>query len=103
MLAIIKTGGKQYKIEEGDKIKVEKLEGEEGSVITFDEVLFVGDEKDAKVGTPNVAGAKVEAKIIKTEKGDKVVGVKFKAKKRYKVKFGHRQTMTELEITKITA
>ena len=101
MLAIIKTGGKQYKIEEGDKIKVEKLEGEEGSVISFDEVLFVGDEKEVKVGTPNVAGAKVEAKIIKTEKGDKVTGIKFKAKKRYKVKFGHRQTMTEVEILSI--
>ena len=101
MLAIIKTGGKQYKVGVGDKIKVEKLEGEEGSVISFDEVLFVGDEKDAKVGTPNVAGAKVEAKIIKTEKGDKVTGVKFKAKKRYKVKFGHRQIQTEVEITAI--
>lgn len=101
MLAILKTGGKQYKIEEGDKIKVEKLEGEEGSIITFDEVLFIGDEKEVKVGTPVVAGAKVEAKIIKTEKGDKVVGVKFKAKKRYKVKFGHRQIMTELEIISI--
>lgn len=101
MLAIIKTGGKQYKIEEGDKIKVEKLEGEEGSIITLDEVLFMGDEKEVKVGTPVVAGAKVEAKIIKTEKGDKVVGVKFKAKKRYKVKFGHRQIMTELEIISI--
>lgn len=101
MLAIIKTGGKQYKIEEGDKIKVEKLEGEEGSVITFDEVFLVGDENEVKVGTPVVAGAKVEAKIIKTEKGDKVVGIKFKAKKRYKVKFGHRQTMTEVEILSI--
>jgi large subunit ribosomal protein L21 len=101
MLAIVKTGGKQYKIEEGDKIKVEKLEGEEGSIITLNEVLFVGDEKEVKVGTPIVAGAKVEAKIIKTEKGDKVVGVKFKAKKRYKVKFGHRQIMTELEIISI--
>lgn len=101
MLAIIKTGGKQYKIEEGDKIKVEKLEGEEGNIISFDEVLFVGDEKDAKVGNPIVPGAKVEAKIIKTEKGAKVTGMKFKAKKRYKVKFGHRQTMTEVEILSI--
>lgn len=101
MLAIIKTGGKQYKIEKGDKIKIEKIEGNEGDVINFEEVLFVGDENDAKVGTPIVEGAKVEAKIIKTEKGDKVVGVKFKAKKRYKVKFGHRQTMTEVEILSI--
>ena len=101
MLAIIKTGGKQYKIQEGDKIKVEKLAGEEGSVISFDEVLLVGDEKDVKVGTPIVAGAKVEAKIIKQGKAAKVTGVKHKAKKRYKMKFGHRQPFTEVEITKI--
>jgi large subunit ribosomal protein L21 len=101
MLAIIKTGGKQYKVGAGDKIKIEKIDGNEGDMITFDEVLFVGDENDVKVGAPLVAGAKVEAKIIKTEKGDKVVGIKFKAKKRYKVKFGHRQTMTEVEIMSI--
>ncbi|MFA6048308.1 MAG: 50S ribosomal protein L21 [Parcubacteria group bacterium] len=101
MLAIIKTGGKQYKVKVGDKIKVEKLEGEEGAKITFDQVLFLGDEKTAKVGTPVVTGAKVEARILKTAKGKKVTGIKFKPKKRYKVKFGHRQTMTEVEITKI--
>ncbi len=101
MLAIIKTGGKQYKVKEGDKIKVEKLTGEEGEKITFSEVLFLGDEKETKVGTPLVDGAVVEGKILKTAKGKKVVGMKFKAKKRYKVKFGHRQTMTEVEIMKI--
>lgn len=101
MLAIIKTGGKQYKVGVGDKIKIEKVEGEEGSVIVFSDVLFVGDEKDVKIGTPIVEGAIVEAKIIKTEKQDKVTGMKFKAKKRYKVKFGHRQTMTEIEILSI--
>jgi large subunit ribosomal protein L21 len=101
MLAIIKTGGKQYKIKKGDKIKVEKLDGKEGEKITFSEVLFIGDEKNVKVGTPLVKGARVEGKILKTAKGKKVVGVKFKAKKRYKVKFGHRQTMTEVEIIKI--
>jgi large subunit ribosomal protein L21 len=101
MLAIIKTGGKQYKVAVGDKIKVEKLEGEEGSSVVFSEVLFMGDEKDVKVGTPFLEGAKVEGKILQTAKGKKVVGMKFKAKKRYKVKFGHRQTMTEVEITKI--
>lgn len=101
MLAIIKTGGKQYKVKVGDKIKVEKLEGEEGSKIIFDEVLFVGDEKDVEIGSPVVKSAKVEGKIIKTSKQDKVVGIKFKPKKRYKVKFGHRQTMTEVEITSI--
>ena len=103
MLAIIKTGGKQYKVAEGDKIKVEKLEGEEGSKIIFDEVLFVGDEKEAKIGGPFIKGAKVEGKILKTAQGKKVTGIKFKAKKRYKVKFGHRQIITEVEIKKISA
>jgi len=101
MLAVIKTGGKQYKVKVGDKIKVEKLDGKEDAKIIFDQVLFLGDEKDVKVGNPIVKGAKVEGKILKTAKGKKVVGIKFKPKKRYKVKFGHRQTMTEVEITKI--
>ncbi len=101
MLAIIKTGGKQYKVAVGDKIKVEKLEGETGTGVVFSEVLFLGDEKDVKIGTPFLEGAKVEGKIIETSKQKKVVGMKFKAKKRYRVKFGHRQTMTEVEITKI--
>jgi len=102
MLAIIKTGGKQYKVKVGDKIKVEKLEGEEGNKIVFEEVLFLGDEKSVKVGAPVVKGAKVEGKILKTAKQKKVMGIKHKAKKRYMVKFGHRQTMTEVEITKIS-
>ena len=101
MLAVIKTGGKQYQVQEGDKIKVEKLEGEAGAKITFDEIMFVGDEKDAKVGTPLVSGAKVEATIVQQGRHKKVWGIKHKAKKRYKVKFGHRQTFTEVEITKI--
>lgn len=102
MLAIIKTGGKQYKVKVGDKIKIEKLAGEEGSKVAFDEVLFVGDEKDVKIGNPVVKGAKVEAKILKTSKQKKVTGIKHKAKKRYLVKFGHRQIMTEVEIIKIS-
>lgn len=101
MLAIIKTGGKQYKVKEGDKIKVEKLAGEAGSEIAFDDVLFVGDEKAVKVGNPVVKGAKVMGKILKTSQQKKVTGIKHKAKKRYMVKFGHRQVMTEVEITKI--
>ncbi len=101
MLAIIKTGGKQYKVAVGDKIKVEKLEGDEGQKITFPEVLFLGDEKESQIGKPLLKNVEVEGKIIKTAKGKKVTGIKFKAKKRYKVKFGHRQTMTEVEITKI--
>jgi len=101
MLAIIKTGGKQYDVKVGDKIKVEKLEGTVGNTIVFPEVLFVGDEKEIKVGTPFLKDVKVEGKILRTEQGDKVTGIKFKAKKRYKVKFGHRQIFTEVEITKI--
>jgi len=101
MLAVIKTGGKQYLVKKGDKIKVEKLEGEEGSKISFSEVLFLGDEKEVKVGTPFIKGAKVEAKILKQGKAKKVWGIKHKAKKRYKVKFGHRQPFTEVEIMKI--
>lgn len=101
MLAIIKTGGKQYKVEKGDKIKVEKLEGKEGDKITFSEVLFLGDEKSVKAGAPFIKAAKVEAKILEQGKGKKVCGVKHKAKKRYKVKFGHRQFFTEVEIVKL--
>jgi len=101
MLAIIKTGGKQYKVKVGDKIKIEKLLGEEGAKVIFDEVLFSGDEKGVKIGEPILKGAKVEGKILKTSKQKKVTGIKFKAKKRYKIKFGHRQTMTQVEITKI--
>jgi large subunit ribosomal protein L21 len=101
MLAIIKTGGKQYLIKEGDKIKIEKIDGEVGSNYTFSDILFWGDEREIKVGTPAIKGLKVEAKILKQDKADKVWGIKHKAKKRYKVKFGHRQPFTELEITKI--
>jgi large subunit ribosomal protein L21 len=101
MLAVIKTGGKQYKVKVGDKIKVEKLEGKEGGKIVFSEVLMVENEKGIEVGTPFLGKAKVEGKILRTFKDKKVTGIKFKAKKRYKVKFGHRQTLTEVEITKI--
>ena len=101
MLAIIKTGGKQYKVQEGDKVKIEKIEGEAGTALTFAEVLFVGDEKDVKIGTPLVAGVKVEAKIVEQGRHKKVWGIKHKPKKRYKVKFGHKQLFTEVEILKI--
>jgi large subunit ribosomal protein L21 len=101
MLAIIKTGGKQYKVAVGDKVKVEKLVGEAGSVVIFDEVLFIGDEKDAKIGTPFIKDAKVEGTLVEQGRHKKVWGIKHKPKKRYKVKFGHKQTYTEVEITKI--
>jgi large subunit ribosomal protein L21 len=101
MLAIIKTGGKQYKVAVGDKVKVEKLEGEAGAKITFEEVLFIGDEKEVKIGEPFIKGAKVEATLVQQGRHKKVIGIKHKPKKRYKVKFGHKQLFTEVEITKI--
>lgn len=101
MLAIIKTGGKQYLVKKGTKLKVEKLEGEIGEKIEFSEVLFAGDEKEIKVGAPFIKDMKVEGKILKQDRSKKVIGIKHKPKKRYKVKFGHRQPFTEVEITKI--
>lgn len=101
MIAIIRTGGKQYQVAPGDKLKIEKIEGEAGAAISFDEVLFVGSEKDATVGTPLVSGATVQATILRQGKAKKVTGIKHKAKKRYKMKFGHRQLFTEVEIIKI--
>jgi large subunit ribosomal protein L21 len=102
MLAIIKTGGKQYKVAEGDRLRVEKLEGEADATFVFDEVLFVGDDTDVKVGTPSLSGAKVEAKILRQDRSKKVWGIKHKPKKREKTKFGHRQPFTEVEIVKIS-
>jgi large subunit ribosomal protein L21 len=101
MLAVIKTGGKQYLVEKGSKIKIEKLEGEVGGKISFSEVLMRGDAKKVEVGTPFLKSVVVEGKILKQAKAKKVTGVKHKAKKRYKVKFGHRQNYTEVEITKV--
>jgi large subunit ribosomal protein L21 len=101
MLAVIKTGGKQYLVKKGDKIEIEKIEGEAGNPVKFSEVLFLGDEKAVKVGNPLVEGATVEGKILRQGKGKKVWGIKHKPKKRYKVKFGHRQLYTEVEIVKL--
>ncbi len=101
MLAVIKTGGKQYVVEQGDVIEVEKLEGKAGDKLVFDEVLLVGDDSDVSVGAPNVAGAKIEAELIDQTRAKKVWGIKHKAKKRYKMKFGHKQHLTQIEITKI--
>lgn len=102
MLAIIRTGGKQYLVSEGSKVKVEKLEGEPGTELPF-ETLYVGDEKGATIGVPVVSGAKVTGKITEQARHDKVVGIKHKPKKRYKMKFGHKQPYTEVEIVKISS
>ncbi len=102
MLAVIKTGGKQYVVSKGDKIRVEKLLGKEGSTVTFDAVLLKADPKGAKVevGAPTITGA-VEGKILKQARARKVEVVKYKPKTRYKKVQGHRQHFTEVEITKI--
>ncbi len=101
MLAIIKTGGKQYIVEPGKKIKIEKIKTEEEKEVIFDEVLLTVKDKDVRVGTPLVEGAKVKAKVVSHGKGDKVIVFKYKAKKRERTKKGHRQPYTEIEITKV--
>ena len=101
MYAIIVTGGKQYKVSEGDTLFIEKLEAEEGSVVTFDQVLMVGEGEDVKVGVPTVEGAAVEAKVVKNGKAKKIYVFKMKRKKNYRRKKGHRQPYTKVEITKI--
>ncbi|MBM7550181.1 50S ribosomal protein L21 [Peptoniphilus gorbachii] len=100
MYAIIETGGKQYIVEAGDKIKVEKLDVKEGDKVTFDKVLFVSGD-DAKVGAPFVDGAKVEAKVLAQGKAKKVVVYKYKSKKNERKKNGHRQPYTLVEISGI--
>lgn len=101
MFAIVKTGGKQYRVTEGDVLKVEKLEGEAGATIVLDEVLMFGDDKGVKVGAPLVKGANVTAEILETKKGDKVTVFKKKRRHNYRRKKGHRQMVTVLRITKI--
>jgi len=101
MLAVIKTGGKQYKVKLKDKIKIEKLNVPEGKEILFDQVLMVGDDKSVKLGNPLVVGAKVKAKVLKQGRKAKVTGVKFKNKIRYRKYFGHRQHFTQVEITSV--
>lgn len=101
MLAIIKTGGKQYLVQPGDKLKIEKLDKEVGKEVTFAEVLLLDKNKKVEIGTPLVKGAKVEGKVVSHGKGDKLIIFKYKSKKRYKRKIGHRQPFTEIEITAI--
>lgn len=102
MFAIIETGGKQVKVEEGQTIFVEKLEAEEGATFTFDKVLLVGGDS-VKVGAPTVEGATVSAKVEKHGRGKKISVIKFKRRKNYKRKQGHRQPYTKLTIEKIEA
>ncbi|NLM50037.1 MAG: 50S ribosomal protein L21 [Clostridiaceae bacterium] len=103
MYAIIETGGKQYQVKEGDVLFVEKLDVEEGGSVTFDKVLLVGADSDVKVGAPYVEGATVTAKALAQGRGKKIIVFKYKPKKGYRRKQGHRQPFTKIQIEKINA
>ncbi len=103
MYAVIATGGKQYKVSEGDRLRVEKLQGNLGETVVFDRILMMGGEGETKVGMPMIEGATVEAEIEAQDRAKKVVVVKFKRRKNYRRKYGHRQPYTALKITKITS
>ena len=100
MYAIIATGGKQYRVSEGDVIYIEKIDAEVDSTVSFD-VLLVENNGEVKVGTPVVEGVKVEGKVEAQTRGEKIIVFKYKAKKNYRRKQGHRQPYTKVEITKI--
>ena len=99
--AVIRTGGKQYKVQKGDTLKVEKLDSKEGSSVNFSDVLLYTDGKIVEVGIPIVSGVKVTGKILEHGKGDKVIIYKYKRRKRYAKKKGHRQPHTKVEIIDI--
>ena len=102
MYAIIETGGKQYRVQEGDVISVEKLNANPGDQISFDKVLVCGDGAEAVVGTPVVSTAKVTGTVVENGKGEKVIIFKYKAKKDYRKKQGHRQPYTMVEIKSVS-
>ena len=102
MYAVIKTGGKQYRVSAGDKLKIEKLEAEIGSEITFDQVLMVGDGADIKMGAPMLRGATVTATVLNQARGDKIKIFKMRRRKHYRKTQGHRQLYTEIRIDSIS-
>jgi large subunit ribosomal protein L21 len=101
MYAVVKTGGKQYKVQEGDVLRVEKLPGDVGSEITIDQVLLLADGESVAVGTPILEGAAVKAKIVDQDKAKKILVFKYKRRKRYRRKQGHRQPFTAIRIDSI--
>ena len=101
MFAIIETGGKQYKVNEGDVVFIEKLDVNEGETVVFDSVKAISRDGALKVGTPNVEGAKVTASVLKNGKGKKIYVLKYKSKKNEKKKIGHRQPYTKVQIATI--
>jgi len=103
MYAIVATGGKQYRVKEGEKLRVEKLSADAGDKVVLDQVLLVGEGEDVKVGAPFLKGAKVTATVTENGRGDKVKIVKFRRRKHSRRTMGHRQSYTEIEITGIKA
>lgn len=101
MYAVIKTGGKQYRVAAGDKLRVETLDVEEGTTVNLDQVLMVGEGDSINVGAPMLAGATVSATVLQHGRGKKIDVIKFRRRKHYRRQMGHRQNFTELEITAI--
>ena len=101
MYAVIMTGGKQYRVEEGETLRVEKLPVAEGDTINFDQVLMVGEGESVKVGTPTVDGASVSATVLGQGRADKITIIKFRRRKQYMRRQGHRQDFTEIKVTGI--
>ena len=102
MFAVLNTGGKQYKVSQGDLIEVEKLESNAGDTVTLDQVLMVGEGDNIEVGSPYVSGCSVKGEVIEQGKGSKIIVFKKKRRKKYRRKNGHRQLFTQLKITEIS-
>ena len=102
MYAVFRTGGKQYRASQGERLRVERLDAEVGDDVEFDEILLVGEGADVKLGAPLVEGGKVSARVTAQGRGKKIEVVKFKRRKNYKRQYGHRQHYTEVEITSIS-
>ena len=103
MYAVIKTGGKQYRVSAGEKLKVEQLPADIGAEIVLDQVLFLGNGEDVTMGAPLVSGATVTAKVVSHGRGDKIRIFKMRRRKHYRKTLGHRQNYTEIQISGITA
>jgi large subunit ribosomal protein L21 len=103
MYAVITTGGKQYRVQEGETLRVEKLAVAAGATVTFDEVLLVGNGESVQIGTPVVSGAKVTAEVVGDGRGEKLLIFKYRRRKGYRRKTGHRQPFTAIKITGISA
>ena len=101
MYAVIKTGGKQYRVAEGDQLRIEKLDAEVGAEVSFDEVLLVGEGESIKIGAPLVDGGSVKAEVVAQGRGEKIRIIKFRRRKHYKKEQGHRQYFTDVKITQI--